>query len=105
MPARDRNKVKFATWGVYLTVEARKHAYVFKKLKDATELTKARVPGGPPATLQAEKKSKHRVEITWPQAISEDTCVRFLRIALGDSWGSQLGRPAGVSGTEAVTAV
>ena len=56
-------------------------------------------------TLKVHKVSKHRVEVTWPGPVSEDTCTRFFSKALGNrKWRSEVLWPAGVCGTEGVTA-
>ena len=101
MPGRDRNQVKFAKWAVILKVSAPEKADVLKKIRDATKW--CRLGGRQYETLKMQKVSKHRVEVTWPRPISEETCTRFFKSALGpDKWRSQVLWPAGVSGTEAV---
>ena len=103
MPGRDRNQVKFAKWAVNLNLNWQ-GADVLQKIRDATKVTKGRVRGRRFETLKMQKVSKRRVEVTWPGPISEDTCTRFFKSALGpDNWRSQVLWPAGVSGTEAVT--
>ena len=95
MLGRDRDKVKCATWGVYLRVEASKLAAVSKKLKEAAVETEAKIPGGPSAHLQFERKLKLRVEISRPWAVSEDTCVRLFEDYLGRPLGAPRVPPSG----------
>ena len=98
---RDRNKVKFSTWGVYLRVDAAKS---LDKMRKAAKSQKARVPGQPNQPLKLTKVSKAKVEIAWPLPVVADNCVRFLKRGLGDDWRKFVTDPAGVQGTAAATA-
>ena len=60
----------------------------------------------PNQPLVLTKVSKNKVEVAWPFPVSADTCVRVLKLALGDNWRSFVTDPAGVQGAhqEAATA-
>ena len=52
----------------------------------------------PNQPLVLEKVSRNKVEVAWPRAVSFDTCVRLLKLALGDNWRNFGTDPAGVQG-------
>ena len=89
MPRRDRNKVKFATWGIYLRGESSTHAAVWRKLKDGPLQTEARIPGGPSATLQVRKIDTPRGDLVAPGGVG-----RYLRSVLEDRFGRPLEDPS-----------
>ena len=73
---------------------------------EAASIPKARVPTMKLQPLVLEKVSNNKVEVAWPLPVSADTCVRFLKLALGDKWKNFVTNPAGVQGAhqEAATA-
>ena len=108
---RDRNIVRFHKWCVYIKDEGPINGEgpflqrTLDKLKDVKTRT-ARVPGLPNQPLVLTKVSKNKVEVTWPFPVSADTCVRVVKLALGNNWRSFVTDPAGVQGAhqEAATA-
>ena len=64
------------------------------------------MPGLPNQPLVLTKVSKNKVEVAWPFPVSADTCVRVVKLALGNNWRSFVTDPAGVQGAhqEAATA-
>ena len=103
---RDRNKVKFSKWGVYVNGTGKKLQKTMRSLTESAKTRKARVPGMPNRPLVLTKVSKNKVEVAWPFPVSADTCIRVLLLALGDDWRSFVTDPAGVQGAhqEAATA-
>ena len=55
-------------------------------------------------SVEMEKKSKTRVELTWPKPITVDGCVKVIAQALGPNWRDDVSEPSGVQGCEAATA-
>ena len=75
-----------------------------ESLRAAASTRKARVRGKPNQPLVLEKVSRNKVEVAWPLAVSADTCVRLLKLALGTDWRHFVTDPAGVPGAQAATA-
>jgi len=94
---RDRNKVKFTKCGFYVR-DGKKPQNSMKMLMEAASIQKARVPRMKLQPLVLEKVSRNKVEVGWPLPVSADTCVRFLKLALGDNWRNFVTDPAGVQG-------
>ena len=101
---RDRNKVKFNSWGVYLRGEAEEQCNTLKSLQTAAETHKARVPGGPMQALTFHKVSRNKVEVSWPRPVGADACARVLKLALGEGWRDFVTDPAGVQGAQQTAA-
>jgi len=101
---RDRNKVKFSKWGFYLNGDGKKPQNTMTSLRAAASTHKARVPGGANQALVVEKVSRNKVEVSWPLAVSADTCARLLKLALGDNWRTFVTVPAGVQGAHKAAA-
>ena len=97
---RDRSKVKFDIWGVYLKGEGKDLKSTLKSLQDAAGSHKARVPGGKQQDLTLESVSRNKVQVSWPRPVSADACAPVLRIALGQNWRERVTDPAGVLGAD-----
>ena len=95
---RDRNKVKFSKWGVYIKGDGQTLQNSMQRMKAAVSTHKARGRGGPNQPLVLTKVSKNKVEVAWPHAVSADTCVRLLKLALGVNWRNFVTDLAGVQG-------
>ena len=91
---RDRNKVKASKWGFYITANPQNS---LKHMREVASRFRAVRRGGS-ETLVVEKQggSSNRVEVVWPQAVCCDSCVRFLRQALGAHWRNFASLPAAV---------
>ena len=94
---RDRNKVKFTKWGFYVR-DCKKRQNSMKSLMEVASIQMARVRGSLYQPLVLEKVSRNKVEVAWPLPVSADTCVRFLKLALGDNWRNFVTDLAGVQG-------
>ena len=96
--SRDRNKVKFSKWGFYINGDGKdEHQNIMQSLRDAGKTQRSRVPGGY-QPLVFTKVSKNKVEIAWPSGVSADSCIRFLKLALGNKWRNLVTDPAGMQG-------
>ena len=95
---RERNKVKFNIWGVYLRGEGETPQNTLKSLRNTISSHKARFPGKPNQALVLQKVSRNKVEVSWPLAVPADTCARVLKLALGENWRNLVTDPAGVQG-------
>ena len=105
---RDRNAVKFTSWGVYIHGDITQAQMTVQCLRAAASTQKARVFGGRPnQSLVFTRVTKNKVEVAWPLPVSVDTCTRLLKQALGEKWRRFVTDPAGVQGAdqEAATAV
>ena len=103
MIGRDRNKVKHDKWHFYLRInpDCAKMTETIKKLKETVEASTGRKPGGSNEPLKMERPTAKTVEITWPTPVSNDTCTRVLKFALGQNWKAYVSPPAGVgAGTQ-----
>ena len=100
---RNRNTKKFSRWGFYFRSQDGMHNnVVLRKLRDHVSTVMARVPGGGPMqSVEMEKKSRTRVELSWPKAITVDGCIKVIAKALGENWKKDVTEPAGVPGSGA----
>ena len=96
---RERNKVKFATWGFYLLGEGLEPQNSLKRLREVAGTSFTRVSGEPNQGLGLEKVSKNKVQLTWPAGVGADACAHILKKALGDNWRTFVTDPAGVEET------
>ena len=85
MIGRDRNKVRYQSWHFYLQLhdDAQKSTETINKLKEACDSMMGRKPGGKNEPLKMERPTTKKVEITWPTPVSNDSCTRVLKKALG----------------------
>ena len=97
---RGRNKVKFNIWGFYMKGKGKGLQCILRSLKAATNVHKARTPGGANQALTLQKVSHNKVQISWPRPVSADACARVLKLALGDFWRDLVTDPAGVQGAD-----
>ena len=103
---RERNAVKFSVWHFYMHgTNGSQHMDVLKKLRATCSAQKANTPGGGRRqTLQMDKVTKTKVEITWPAPCVFDNVTRVIQRALGPNWKEFVTVPAGTAGTEAPAA-
>ena len=101
---RERNNVRYSTWGVYLKGEGKGLKSTLRRLQDAASCHKAKVPGRKQQDLRFEKVSRHKVQISWPRPVSADACARVLKLALGENWRDLVTDPAGVQGADQTAA-
>ena len=101
---RERNKVRFNIWGVYLKGEGKWPQNTLTSLKAAAKTHKARVPGSPNQALVLQKVSRNKVQVSWPLPVSADACARVLKLALGENWRNFVTDPAGVQGAHQTAA-
>ena len=97
---RERNNVRYSTWGVYLKGEGKGLKSTLRRLQDAASCHKAKVPGRKQQSLRFEKVSRNKVQISWPRPVCADACARVLKIALGHNWRVCVTDPAGVLGAD-----
>ena len=96
--SRDRNKVKFSKWGFYTNGDGKEeHQNIMQSLRDAGKTQRSRVRGGY-ISLVFTKVSKNKFEIAWPHPVGADSCIAFLKRALGYKWRNFVTDPAGVQG-------
>ena len=97
MIGRDRNQVRYQSWHFYLLLQsdAQKSTETFNKLKEACDSMMGRKPGGKNEPLKMERPTPKKVEITWPTPVSNDSCTRVLKKALGQNWKLYASAPSG----------
>ena len=103
---RERNAVKFSVWHFYMHgTNGSQHMDVLKKLRATCSESKAKKPGGGAMqTLEMDKVTKTKVQITWPAPCVFDNVTRVIQKALGPNWKDFVTVPAGTAGTEAPAA-
>ena len=101
---RNRNRIKFSKWSFYLKGDDIKQGMTMTCLKAAAKNHKGRVQGGSKNLVLRKvyrSKVEYKVELSWPQPVSADSCAQILKHARGKNWRDFVSDPAGVQGAAA----